>query len=405
MTAARSSLASASRSARRRELWSARVSAGARRVRLAPARRTAEKGPTSARSLRKSGETLPQVQNLRDFRRSFGTFTGCDQPEGLLGCGSVTCRPLPVRLSGSSARSRSRSRWWRRQAPLVLIGLIAASLGAVPAVADPGQIESKRAEAQQVLLEIRALDSRLEKSIEAYDAATGRLHEIQGDLRVNRFEFKVARRNLGAAQTQLAERLRAIYVSGQDGDSTLEILLGSRSLDDVVSSLDALDRVSSADATILRQVQQFRRDVKKHRTLLRRANERQKQVVAERASEKADIQAGLAERQQLLSSIQDEIARLQAEEAARQAELKREAEARLLQQQHQQRVSLQNAVVGPAAETPEATVAPPSQYGGVVGVAMQFLGTPYVWGGSSPGGFDCSGLVAYVYGQEGVSLP
>ena len=272
-------------------------------------------------------------------------------------------------------------------------------------MADPGQIESKRAEAQQVLLEIRALDSRLEKSIEAYDAATGRLHEIQGDLRVNRFEFKVARRNLGAAQTQLAERLRAIYVSGQDGDSTLEILLGSRSLDDVVSSLDALDRVSSADATILRQVQQFRRDVKKHRTLLRRANERQKQVVAERASEKADIQAGLAERQQLLSSIQDEIARLQAEEAARQAELKREAEARLLQQQHQQRVSLQNAVVGPAAETPEATVAPPSQYGGVVGVAMQFLGTPYVWGGSSPGGFDCSGLVAYVYGQEGVSLP
>ncbi|MGD0882032.1 MAG: NlpC/P60 family protein [Acidimicrobiales bacterium] len=41
----------------------------------------------------------------------------------------------------------------------------------------------------------------------------------------------------------------------------------------------------------------------------------------------------------------------------------------------------------------------------VVSEAEQFVGTPYVWGGSSPGGFDCSGLVQYVYGQLGVSLP
>jgi len=40
-----------------------------------------------------------------------------------------------------------------------------------------------------------------------------------------------------------------------------------------------------------------------------------------------------------------------------------------------------------------------------VAYAKRFIGVPYRWGGSSPGGFDCSGLVRYVYQRFGVHLP
>jgi cell wall-associated NlpC family hydrolase len=279
-----------------------------------------------------------------------------------------------------------------------------ALLAAVPAFADPS-VSSKRAEAQQVMSQLRGLSDELERARSQYAASTAQLARIQRDLKQNRHELGIAKQNLKVSQRRIAQRLVTLYTSDQA--STLEVILGARSLDDMINRMDGARSVTSLDANVLGEVKTFRRAVQRNGQLLAQAKATQQRVVASRAAAKQSIESKIARQNTLLSSIKGQIAQLVAADQARQLQMAQAAQARLAQQH---RISQQQAletVVGVSAVAPQeqTVVAPPSTHGGVVGVAMSQLGTPYVWAGAAPGGFDCSGLVMWAYAQVGVSLP
>jgi cell wall-associated NlpC family hydrolase len=288
----------------------------------------------------------------------------------------------------------------KRQAQAFFIG-IAALCAAASANATPGTVAAKQAQAQHVLAQIQNIDNSLGAAVESYNLANVRLKQIERDQRENRIQLKLTRANLKIAQDSLAARLVTTYTSTQD-NSTLTVLLGASSLDDLLSRIEAVNSTSRQDASIVQQVTSFKAAVQRHQAALRQAHSQQQTIVAQKAAQKRQIESQLASRRQLLSSIKGQIASMRAAEAAQQRQLAAAARARIA---GGVQVPTPDAL-GISASTPEgSTVAPPNVHGGVVGIAMQYLGVPYVWGGSSPRGFDCSGLVVYVFAQVGLSLP
>jgi len=253
-----------------------------------------------------------------------------------------------------------------------------------------------------VLAQINAMDAQLEKAVEAWNGANVRLGQIKHDLEVNRSRLETAKKNLASARARVSERLVALYTTNPP--DALSILLGASSLGDLIDRLDSANRIAEEDARIAAEVTRYRNEVQSRQQALVKAESDQEKVVAERASQRASIQSQLAERQALYSSIKDQITQLEAAERERQARLAAQAKAAAKNQQPAPEPAPSSGSSG-GSPTPSAPAPPPSSHSSVVSIALQYLGVPYVWGGASPSGFDCSGLTMYAYAKVGVYLP
>lgn len=305
----------------------------------------------------------------------------------------------------------------RHALAVALAALVLALVAAlpVPASAQRADISSKRAQAEAARAEMARLGEELTPAIERYNQAVLELDQVEEDIAFNRRMIRITKDNLRTTQGELHRKLEQSYRVGEP--DLLSSILGQESLSEVLAVSELFTRTQTQAGDLVQGLQADRRSLNERQGKLDRQEARAKELRAQREAERAAIEQGIAQQQSLAAGLEDEIAQLIAEEQARQERIRQQALAALAAQEAANQggggggggdIALGgSADLGDAAAAVQAIELPPTD-GSIgaqaVSVAMQFLGTPYVWGGESPSGFDCSGLTKYAYAQVGVGL-
>ena len=270
-------------------------------------------------------------------------------------------------------RNRTTSRRWSRAtlgaAPLSLAMAVAvllapATAGAAPTTADEAARLVAETSRQLATLDEQVHEAQLTVAAQQQTAATAAATAAQAD----------------AVLAGYAPQLAAIAQTSGRTQSRVAAFLTSDSAADVVQQMTTLDVIAAHTEGLLAEIS-----------------------VAQRAAEQARAEAEAAAAQ--ATAALAELERQRAEVQTRQQQYESEYASLSVTEQ----AAVRTSVAGPSLAAPDTdavvAAAPSGDVGAVLEAALEQIGTPYEWGGSGPGGFDCSGLTSFAYRAAGVSLP
>jgi len=254
-----------------------------------------------------------------------------------------------------------------------------------PVFAAPSQ--NQAGQNQNIEMSIEEMDVKIEDTLSKIDNNKSEIVKTGKMITISEEDIKSAEVDIFKEQSLFNNRMRALYINGTD--TYLQVLFSSKGISDFVSKVDAVNKVIDYDNKLIARFETKKTNINnKKEELVKKRNEviaiekDNEQILAKLNADKEKqnkliVQARAAER---LYAAQDSA---QTSEAIKNVNSIRQATPK---------ISLSRGSA-------------PISDNAIIAYASNYLGTPYVWGGTSPNpGFDCSGFTQYVYRHFGISV-
>jgi len=239
-----------------------------------------------------------------------------------------------------------------------------------------------KAALETLIKQLDAIDQETEIASENYNESRVRLSRIRSDMKKAEEQYAIVSEAYKLQSARLNDRAVSLYRQGDD--SVWQIVFEAKSFRDLITSIQYLSELSTNDAKLLAQISNQKATIEDTIAQLKDDEKEAQSLQFELKARKIEVVQRNEDREDILKSKNPRLLALLEATQANEAATEQQIAAKIEYGQYK-----------------DITVTP----GSPVETALAYRGIKYVWGGSTKSGFDCSGLLVYVFRQHGVTLP